>query len=63
MIVVDAVDHPVQPGADAVLGLEVEDDPVQPVLEQGPDDVADEREPDRVPPPVPRDREGEHRVT
>ena len=37
MIVVDAVDDPVQPGAEPVLGLEMEHHPVQPVLGQGPE--------------------------
>ena len=49
MVVVDAVDHPVQPGADPVLGLEVEDDAVQPVLRQRPDGVAAQHEAERVP--------------
>ncbi len=40
VIVVDAVDDPVQPRADALLRFEVEHDPVQPVLEQCPQRVA-----------------------
>ncbi len=43
MIVVDAVDDPVHPRAEALLRLEVEDDPVQPVLEQRPQRIAGER--------------------
>jgi hypothetical protein len=41
MVVVDAVDHPVQAHPElAVERLEVEDRAVQPVLEQRPEDVA-----------------------
>ena len=40
MIVVDAMDDPVQARTDPVVRLEVEDDPVQPVLGQRPDQVA-----------------------
>ena len=40
VVVVHAVDDPVEPRAEAVLGLEVEDDPVDPVLAQGPEGVA-----------------------
>ena len=45
MVVVDAVDDPVHPRAEALLGLEVEHDPVQPVLEQRPQRVATDRQP------------------
>ena len=44
MVVVDAVDDPVQARAEAVLGLEVEDEPMQPVLEQCPQRVAGDRQ-------------------
>ena len=44
MVVVDAVDDPVEPGAEAVLGLEVEDQPVHPVLRERPEDVAGEHQ-------------------
>jgi len=51
MVVVDAVHHPVQPRADAVLRLEMEDAAVDPVLAEGPEEVAagdlDQRRPDR----------------
>ena len=40
MVVMHSVDHPVEPRADAVLGLEVEDDAVQPVLDKRPGEVA-----------------------
>ncbi len=40
VVMVDAVDDPVHPCSQTVLGLEVEDEPVQPVLEQGPDRIA-----------------------
>ena len=40
MVVVDAVDDPVQARAEPVLGFEVEHEPVQPVLEQRPQRVA-----------------------
>ena len=43
----DAVDDPVQPRADPVVGLEVEHDPVQPVLEQRPQPVPGDRQGDR----------------
>ena len=49
MIVVDAVDDPVQARTDALLGLEVEHDPVQPVLGQRPEQVAAEDPHDRPP--------------
>ena len=44
MVVVDAVDDPVQARADALVRFEVEDDPVQPVLEQRPHGVAPDRQ-------------------
>ena len=47
VVVVDAVDDPVHPRAETVLGLEVEHDPVQPVLEQRPQRVAADRQRDR----------------
>ena len=37
MVVVDAVDDEVHAAAEGVVGLPVEDEPVQPVLGQGPD--------------------------
>jgi len=37
MVVVDPVDDEVQAGANRMVGLPVEDEAVQPVLEQGPD--------------------------
>ena len=40
MVVVDAVDHEVHPAPEVVVGLEVEHDPVQPVLRQRPEEVA-----------------------
>ena len=43
MVVVDAMDDPVQARSDPVLGLEVEDDPVQPVLGKRPQEVATQR--------------------
>ena len=46
MVVVDAVDDPMEPRADAVLGLEVEHEAVHPVLGQRPEDVAPEHEAD-----------------
>ena len=48
MVVVDAVDDPVEPGAESVLGLEVEDQPVHPVLGERPEDVAGEHEADHL---------------
>ena len=47
MVVVDAVEHPVQPGPDAALGCVVEDDAVQPVLRQRPGQIARKRRRDR----------------
>ena len=44
MVVVDAVDDPVEPRAEALLGLEVEDEPVHPVLGERPEDVAGEHQ-------------------
>jgi hypothetical protein len=44
MVVVDTVDDPVEARADALLGLEVEDQPVHPVLGQSPEHVAGEYE-------------------
>jgi hypothetical protein len=38
----------VQPCAQAILGLEVEDQPVHPVLGERPEDVAGEHEPDHL---------------
>ena len=49
VVVVDAVDHPVQPRADPVLGLEVEDHAVDPVLGERPQQVAAERVAERRP--------------
>src|SRR5258708_36562850 len=43
MVVVDAVDHPVQPRADAVVGLEVEDGAMSPVLDERPERVTTEQ--------------------
>ena len=40
MVVVNAVDHPVQPLAEAVVGLEVEQRAVAPVLAEGPEEIA-----------------------
>ena len=48
VVVVNPVDDPVQPGADALLGLEVEDQPVHPVLGEGPEDVAGQHQPDHL---------------
>ena len=48
VVVVDAVDDPVEPGADALLGLEVEDQPVHPVLGERPEDVAAEHQADHL---------------
>ena len=39
MVVVDAVDHPVQPPADAVVRLEVEEGAVAPVLAESPEEI------------------------
>ncbi len=44
VVVVDAVDDPVKACADPILGLEVKDDPVQPVLEERPRQVAADEE-------------------
>ena len=43
MVVVDAVDDEVEPAAQGVIRLPVEDEPVQPVLGQGPDQEAELR--------------------
>ncbi len=47
MLVVDAVDDPVQPRAEPMVGLEVEHDAVQPVLEQRPKRVPASEQPKR----------------
>ena len=61
MIVVDAVDHPVQARAEPALGLEVEDDAVEPVLHQRPDGVAAHDEGERVERADARDPEDQQR--
>ena len=48
VVVVDAVDDPVEARADALLGLEVEDDPVQPVLGERPEEVAADDQPEHL---------------
>ena len=49
MVVVDPVDDPMQSGADAAVGLEMEHDAVQPVLGQRPEQVAAEQVEDGQP--------------
>ena len=44
VVVVDAVDDEVKPGADRVVGLPVEDQPVEPVLGERPDEDAERDE-------------------
>ena len=49
MVVVDAVDDEVHPPAEGVVGLPVEDQPVQPVLGQRPEGEAARRDQDHLP--------------
>jgi hypothetical protein len=48
VVVVDAVDNPVEAGARSGLRLEVEDQPVDPVLHQRPEQPAAGDQPDRL---------------
>ncbi len=50
MVVMDAVDDPVDPSAYPTLGLEVEDDSVDPVLGQRPEGIAAGKPRKREPP-------------
>ena len=48
MLVVDAMDDPVHARSDPTVGLEVEDDAVQPILEQRPQRIAAGEQSDRL---------------